>query len=71
MGCLREWDEWDDQGTGMTRVTWMAVMREGGMTKVRVTGMTKVTGMTRMTRMTEMTRKGGLTGIIRIKEWLG
>ena len=30
MGCLREWDEWDDQGTGMTRVTWMAVMREGG-----------------------------------------
>ena len=30
-----------------------------------------VTGMTRMTRVTEMTRKGGLTGIIRIKEWLG
>ena len=35
------------------------------MTKVRVTGMTRVT------RATEMTRKGGLTGIIRIKEWLG
>ena len=30
-----------------------------------------VTGMTRMTRVTEMTRKGGLTGIIRMKEWLG
>ena len=44
----------------------MAVMtKTSGMTKVRVTG------MTRMTRVTEMTRKGGLTGIIRMKEWLG
>ena len=44
----------------------MAVMtKTSGMTKVRVTG------MTRMTRVTEMTRKGGLTGIIRIQVWLG
>ena len=44
----------------------MAVMtKTSGMTKVRVTG------MTRMTRVTEIARKGGLTGIIRIQAWLG
>ena len=33
----------------MTRVTWIAVMtKTSGMTKVRVTGMTRVTGMNGM-----------------------